>query len=120
MSTDLLRTMIARALAEAATDSAHGGDDGPIVSGGVYRLADAVLAVLDEYAQSPASADARAAVLVSTSQAADILGVGRATVVRFLNSGRLPYSQPGKHRRVRLADVLAFKESITHVTAGSE
>lgn len=51
---------------------------------------------------------------VTTSQAADVLGVSRATMVRFLDERRLPYSQPGKHRRIQLADVLQFKKSITH------
>lgn len=52
--------------------------------------------------------------MVSTSQAADLLGVSRATMVRFLDEGRLPYTKPGKHRRVQLADVLKYKKSITH------
>lgn len=51
---------------------------------------------------------------VSTSQAAEIVGVSRATMVRFLDEGRLPYAKPGKHRRVLLADVLAFKAQTTH------
>jgi excisionase family DNA binding protein len=51
---------------------------------------------------------------VTTSQAADVLGVSRATMVRFLDERRLPYTQPGKHRRIQLADVLKFKKSITH------
>lgn len=53
-------------------------------------------------------------VMVSTSQAADILGVSRATMVRFLEENRLKYTQPGKHRRIELAEVLKFKHSITH------
>jgi excisionase family DNA binding protein len=51
---------------------------------------------------------------ISTVQAADILGVARVTVVRFCDDGRLPYTKPGKHRRLRLADVLAFKAETTH------
>jgi len=51
---------------------------------------------------------------LSTSQAADLIGVSRPTIVRFLDSGRLPFTQPGKHRRIRLADLLEFKKTITH------
>lgn len=51
---------------------------------------------------------------VSTSQAADLIGVSRVTMVRFLEQGRLPFTQPGKHRRIRLADLLEFKKTITH------
>lgn len=51
---------------------------------------------------------------VSTSQAAEIIGVSRATMVRYLDERRIPHSRPGKHRRVLLADVLAFKAETTH------
>jgi excisionase family DNA binding protein len=48
--------------------------------------------------------------LISTTRAAEILGISRQTVVRFIESGRLRYSQPGVHRRLRLSDVLAVKK----------
>lgn len=51
---------------------------------------------------------------ITTTQAAGILGVTRPTVVRFCREGRLPYAQPGKHRILRLADVLEFKATTTY------
>ena len=48
--------------------------------------------------------------LISTTKAAEILGVSRQTVVRYVDSGRLRYSQPGVHRRLRLSDVLEAKQ----------
>ena len=30
--------------------------------------------------------------------------------MRLLDAGRVPYTKTGKHRRLRLEDVLAFKE----------
>lgn len=67
----------------------------------------------------PVQINARRPSMLSTSQAAEIVGVSRATMVRFLEDGRLPFSQPGKHRRIRLEDVLKFKEEITHARYGA-
>ena len=47
---------------------------------------------------------------LTTQEAADLVGVTRPTFVKYLEQGRIPYDQPGRHRRVLLADVLAFKK----------
>jgi len=47
---------------------------------------------------------------LSTSQAAEVLGVSRPTLVKMLDDGKIPFEQLNVHRTVSLADVLAFKQ----------
>jgi len=48
---------------------------------------------------------------LTTQQAANLLNVSRQYVVRLVNEDRLPCTRTGKHRRLRMEDVLAFKRA---------
>lgn len=50
--------------------------------------------------------------LMTTQQAADFLGVSRPTVVKLLETGQIRFSQPGRHRRVQVGDLLEYQRAV--------
>ncbi|WP_181778746.1 MULTISPECIES: helix-turn-helix domain-containing protein [Brevibacterium] len=47
---------------------------------------------------------------LTTQQAAEILGVSRPTLIKYLDHGEIAYEMRGRHRRLALKDVLEFQE----------
>jgi len=49
--------------------------------------------------------------MLTTQEAADILGISRPTLVKLLENDSIPYERRGRHRRLRLVDVLDYQRT---------
>jgi len=49
---------------------------------------------------------------LNTSEAAELLNVSRLYLARLLKEGKIPHRMAGTHRRVRLRDVFAYRETM--------
>lgn len=46
---------------------------------------------------------------VTTQKAAEILGCSRPFLVKLLEKGEIPFTKIGRHRRVKMEDILTYK-----------
>jgi excisionase family DNA binding protein len=81
------------------------GDPAPLPT----SVADALRQIVHLLAQARAVAILPADAQLTTQQAADLLNVSRPYLIRLLDQGAIPYTRTGAHRRIRAADVLAYK-----------
>lgn len=48
--------------------------------------------------------------MLSTQEAADLLGISRPTLVRMVEEGKIPFEKKNRHRRLYLRDVVQYRE----------
>lgn len=49
---------------------------------------------------------------LTTQEAADLLNVSRPFVIKLIESGEIPCSRVGRHRRIRFTDLMCYKQEI--------
>jgi excisionase family DNA binding protein len=101
--------LLDRALAEvpASRSAVLTGPEGEQleVPESVYRV---LVQIVHEMARGNAVSVVPVHAQLTTQQAAELLGVSRTHVVSLLDAGEIAYTKPGKHRRIRLADLLDY------------
>lgn len=92
-----------------AIRGSNGESDELVLPGHVLQM---LLTVLSEMSQGNAISLIPRHQELSTQEAASILNVSRPFLVGLLENAEIPHHKVGSHRRVRLEDVLAYKERL--------
>jgi excisionase family DNA binding protein len=73
---------------------------------------DGLIELLTAAAEGDAATVVRSPREVTTQQAAKVLNVSRPTVVKLIDDGALPSRKVGSHRRIPLAELLAYRQEV--------
>jgi excisionase family DNA binding protein len=85
------------------------------VDGTVHRLPpaarDAVVDLLDRFSRGEAVTVSSVQEMLTTSQAAELAGISHTYLRNMTDRGEIPVEYRGTHRRIRLADIMAWLET---------
>ena len=109
--------VLAQALASYSDDdrvrmtiqSNSGISDELVLPGDIMNL---LLTVLTQVSQGNAISLVPMHQEISTQQAADLLSVSRPHLVKLLEQNSIPFRKVGSHRRVKLTDVMTYRNTI--------
>jgi len=123
-----------RQLPPSAQDAAIARVSGQVLSGYAQQKRPLTLRVKDAEQEKPIELPAEAVALLmdileamaagrgvtiipenaelTTVQAAEVLNVSRPFLIKLLERGAIQHRKVGKHRRIRMEDVMAYKEDI--------
>ena len=76
-------------------------------------LSEILIVMLKELAEGNAITMIPIAEELTTQQAADLLNVSRPFLIKLIDEGALECRKVGRHRRLRAADVFAYRERIS-------
>ena len=71
----------------------------------------AILDVLGKFGRGDGVVIGTTDALLTTSQAATLIGISATYLLRLLDNGTIPVQYRGTHRRIRLADATAYLDS---------
>ncbi|MFN0092265.1 MAG: excisionase family DNA-binding protein [Acidimicrobiales bacterium] len=74
------------------------------------ELVDVLVAIVQELKAGNGVSIAALHAELTTVEAAELLNVSRPYLIKQLDAGALPFRMVGSHRRVRLVDVLAYRD----------
>ncbi|MGM7776744.1 helix-turn-helix domain-containing protein [Arthrobacter sp. KNU-44] len=111
----------ARNLARSLQDS---NDITVFVDGTVHRLPDeardAVVDLLGRLGRGEAVTVSSVEEMLTTSRAAELAGISHTYLRNMTDRGEIPVEYRGTHRRIRLADIMAWLENQKKTAAGNE
>lgn len=74
------------------------------------ELYDVIRLIVDALSKGQAVVIEPLDAVLTTQQAADKMHISRPTLIKLLEAERIPYHTRGRHRRIRLADLLEYEQ----------